>query len=54
MPNFIEKGLTDKFLHDVFVYVYYAGHGCADNQQMFVLNEQSVDKIFWPAEKKIK
>ena len=54
MPNFIQKGLVNAFLQEVFVYVYYAGHGCADNHQMFVLNEKSIEKIFWPAEKRIK
>ena len=26
--NFIERGLSSKFTNQVFVFVYYAGHGC--------------------------
>ena len=29
-PNFIENGNSLKYLRDVFFFVYYAGHGCAD------------------------
>ena len=42
------------FLFEVFLYIYYAGHGCSDNRQYFVLNEREVAKIFYPAEAKIK
>ena len=42
------------FLNEVFFYFYYAGHGCADNRQWIVLNEQVQNKIFWNAEEKIK
>ena len=42
------------FLNEVFFYFYFAGHGCADNKQWIVLNEKEQDKIFWPAESKIK
>ena len=38
----------------MFLYFYYAGHGCADQQQKIVLNEKEPSKIFWPAESKIK
>ena len=30
--------------------MYYAGHGCADVKQYFVLNGDTVNKIFWPVE----
>ena len=53
-PDFIEKGLSNKFLNEVFFYFYYAGHGCQDLKQYIVLNETTVDKIFWPAEENIK
>ena len=29
---------------------YFAGHGCADTMQYYVLNEDHVDKCFWKAE----
>ena len=32
-PDFIAKGLAKEFLLEVFLYIYYAGHGCADNRQ---------------------
>ena len=53
-PDFISKGLSKNFLHEVFLYIYYAGHGCADSSQYIILNETNIDKIFWPAEDKIK
>ena len=49
-PNFIEKGLSNNFVNEVFLFVYYAGHGCASGLQYFVLNENSVEHMFWPAE----
>ena len=36
------------------LYVYFACHGAADNRQYILLNEKQVEKIFWPAEAKIK
>ena len=29
-PDFISRGLGRLFVQDIFLYVYYAGHGCAD------------------------
>ena len=52
--DFISKGLSHKFVQEVFLYFYYAGHGCADHKQIVVLNEQNIDKIFWNVEDKIK
>ena len=31
-PDFIARGLTANFLFEVFLYIYYAGHGCMDNK----------------------
>ena len=31
-PDFIAKGLAKEFLLEMFLYIYYAGHGCADNR----------------------
>ena len=53
-PDFIRRGLSLNFLFEVFLYIYYAGHGCSDNRQYIVLNEREINKIFWPAEAKIK
>ena len=53
-PNFIANGHIDNYLFEVFFYFYYAGHGCSDERQWIVLNERDVEKIFWPAEEKIK
>ena len=54
VPDFIAKGLSNQFLLEVFLYIYYAGHGCLGSKQQIVLNETEVEKIFWPAESKIK
>ena len=53
-PDFVAKGLSKNFLLEVFLYVYYAGHGCSDYRQYILLNEKEMDKIFWPAEANIK
>ena len=39
---------------EVFLFVYYAGHGCEDGKQWFILNEQTPEKCFWPAESRIR
>ena len=54
IPNFIEKGLSSKFADEVLLFVYYAGHGCMENKQYFVLNEEELDKRFWSAEEKLR
>ena len=38
---------------EAFVFVYVAGHGCADTSQYFVLNEHDIDKAFWKIEDKL-
>ena len=37
-----EPGFVKKEGIDVFVIWYYAGHGCMDKEQYFVLNEQNI------------
>ena len=41
-------------IRETFIFVYYAGHGCDDSKQWFILNEQDVKSCFWPAESKIR
>ena len=53
-PNFISKGLEDQFTQDILLYSFFACHGCSDHSQIILLNEKSVDKIFWRAEENIK
>ena len=38
-PNFLDKGKTEDFMREVFLFIYLAGHGCADHEQYFLLNE---------------
>jgi hypothetical protein len=49
-PNFIENGNSKNYVREIFFFVYYAGHGCADVNQYLVLNEKEAEKIFWPVE----
>ena len=49
-PNFIENGNSKNYVREIFFFVYYAGHGCADVNQYLVLNENKAEKIFWPIE----
>ena len=49
-PDFIKKGKQAEFMREVFLFIYLAGHGCADSKQYFLLNEKDVTKIFWKAE----
>ena len=53
-PNFIARGMSKVFKLESFVYLYYAGHGCSDNRQYVLLNENDIDKIFWAAEAETK
>ena len=48
--NFIENGNSKNYVREIFFFVYYAGHGCADVTQYLVLNEDKAEKIFWPIE----
>ena len=38
---------------EIFLFAYFAGHGCADTSQYFVLNEDTVEKCFWNAERRL-
>ena len=50
IPDFIKKGMISVFDRDAFLFVYLAGHGCADDRQYFLLDEKDPAKIFWKAE----
>ena len=50
IPNFIKEGRSDEFSEEVLLFIYYAGHGCMDDKQYYVLNEDTNEKRFWPAE----
>jgi hypothetical protein len=41
-------------LYEGFIYVYYAGHGCMDHKQYFVLNAKEIKKMFYPIEERMK
>ena len=32
IPDFIKLGLESEFTRDAFLFVYLAGHGCADDR----------------------
>jgi hypothetical protein len=53
-PDFIKKGLAENFQLVVLYFAYFACHGASDSRQHILLNEREVDKIFWPAEERIK
>ena len=53
-PDFIKKGLADNFQLEVLYFAYFASHGASDSRQHILLNEREVNKIFWPAEERIK
>ena len=44
---------ADQIKDEVLVFAYFAGHGCGDTKRQFVLNETSLDKVFWPAEENL-
>ena len=46
--------IPDSHRREVFLFIYYAGHGCEDGKQWFILNEQTPEKCFWPAEGRIR
>ena len=39
--------------YETLLFVYVAGHGCADTHQILVLNESDHIKAFWNIEKKL-
>ena len=52
-PDFLECKDYQQITSEVLLFAYFAGHGCADTNQYFVLNEDNMDKVFWPAERKL-
>ena len=38
----------------VFVYAYFAGHGCSDVRQYFMLNSSDPKQVLYPAEEQIR
>ena len=38
----------------IFIYAYVAGHGCADNQQYFLLNTAEVKDALHPIEMRLR
>ena len=50
IPDFIAKGRIYEFDRDAFLFIYIAGHGCADFRQIFLLDEKEPEKIFWKVE----
>ena len=54
-PNFLtEKDPKDLPQEEILVFAYTAGHGCATHEQFYLLNENKVEKIFWPFEEKLQ
>ena len=53
MPDFIDKQDYKQISDEVMLFVYFAGHGCSDPKQIFVLNEDTIEKAFWPVEFKL-
>ena len=52
-PNFLESKDYEQIADEILLFVYFAGHGCVDTSQCFVLNEYENDQIFWNAEWKL-
>ena len=53
-PDFLEDKTYKQIKEEIFLFVYFAGPGCVDNKQYYVLNEDTVDKCFWKAEEKLR
>ena len=39
---------------EILILAYFAGHGCSDHKQYYLLNEPEIGKIFWPVEEKLR
>ena len=52
-PDFLSVEGHQQIYDEVLLFVYFAGHGCADTNQIFVVNESNLDKVFWNAEEKL-
>ena len=49
-PDFLDEKDYKQIRDEVMLFAYFAGHGCSDPKQVFVLNEDSVDEAFWTVE----
>ena len=52
--NFLNQKDLVLLQEEILIFAYFAGHGCSDHSQYYLLNESKVDKIFWPAETKLR
>ena len=52
-PNFLECKDYEQITDEILLFAYFAGHGCVDTSQCFVLNEYDLKKIFWNAEENL-
>ena len=52
--DFLKQTDYQQIKDEIFLFVYFAGHGCADMKQYYVLNEDTEDKCFWKAEANLK
>ena len=51
-PDFLLNKEYTQIKEEILLLVYLAGHGCADTKRYLVLNEDTLEKVFWPAEQK--
>ena len=51
--DFLDVKDYKQLKEEIFLFAYFAGHGCADTSQYFVLNEDQVEKCFWNAERRL-
>ena len=52
-PDFLNCKDYQQIKEEALLVAYFAGHGSADTKQYFVLNEDTMDKVFWDAEAKL-
>ena len=52
--DFLSKDDFEPPTEEIIILAYFAGHGCSDHRQFFLLNESESKKIFWPAETKLR
>ena len=53
-PDFLTATDYKQIKDEIFLFVYFAGHGCAEMKQYYILNEDTEDKCFWKAEANLK
>ena len=52
--NFLNFKDYVQLKEEILLYVHFGGHGCIETEQIFVLNEEDMEKkAFWKAEKKL-